>query len=163
MPIEELYREKILQHYRDPHHFGLSATPAVVPATELPSSDKISPQWIRVNRDNPLCGDQVCLVLQVSDANYLQDIRFQGAGCAFCISSASMMCDVVINKCMAEVESITYDVLLALHQEGDSEVLDRYGDVAAFKSVIPFPNRIECVILAWQALQDAIQQLRQHE
>jgi len=137
MAIEEIYREKILQHYRNPQHFG-----------ELHQSNAQS--W---EQENPLCGDHIRLMLHI-DNHKIQDIAFQGAGCALCIASASMMCHLIHGLPVSEAAKILYDVLEAF--QGESEILAAYGDLAAFQGVIPFPNRAKCVLLAWQTLELAI-------
>lgn len=154
MSIEELYREKILQHYRNPHHFGKLEQ---MINQNMPAKYN-SKKTLQVNRDNPLCGDQIQLLLTMYD-DTLGQIQFYGAGCALCIASASMMCDLVTGKAMPEVENITYDVLMAFNQEIDESILDRYGDITGFKAIIPFPNRSKCAMLAWETLQDAIKLL----
>ncbi|HYY46837.1 MAG TPA: SUF system NifU family Fe-S cluster assembly protein [Candidatus Angelobacter sp.] len=91
---DDLYREQILEHYKNPHHFG-----------ELPDAD------ITQEGDNPLCGDVVTFYLKLDDG-HLADVRFRGRGCAISQASASMLTDMIVGKPVDELRHFpTKDLL----------------------------------------------------
>ena len=78
--MDDLYREQILEHYKNPHHFG-----------ELTDAD------ITQEGDNPLCGDVITLYIKLDDGKG-GDVRFRGRGCAISQASASMLTDMIVGK-----------------------------------------------------------------
>ncbi len=101
--LEDLYREIILDHYRNPRNRG---------KLEVPPSH-------RVEAYNPLCGDEVAVYLQVHDG-VLQDIKIEGQGCSISQSSASLMSAAVKGKSLEEIEHIIKDFksLMSIHEAG---------------------------------------------
>jgi nitrogen fixation protein NifU and related proteins len=91
---DELYREEILDHYRNPRHHGT-----------LPQPD------ITYQDSNPLCGDQLRMDLNVKDG-IIQDIRFSGHGCSISQASASMLCDRIVGRSLDEVKELTREDVL---------------------------------------------------
>ncbi|HET7225454.1 MAG TPA: SUF system NifU family Fe-S cluster assembly protein [Candidatus Eisenbacteria bacterium] len=91
---DELYREEILDHYRNPRHHGT-----------LPQPD------ITYQDSNPLCGDQLRMDLNVKDG-VIQDIRFSGHGCSISQASASMLCDRIVGRSLDEVKKLTREDVL---------------------------------------------------
>jgi nitrogen fixation protein NifU and related proteins len=91
---DDLYREQILEHYKNPHHFG-----------ELRDAD------VTQEGDNPLCGDVVTLYLKMDDG-HLKDVRFRGRGCAISQASASILTDLIVGKPLAELKSFPTQELL---------------------------------------------------
>src|SRR6187551_1728350 len=100
--LEDLYREIILDHYRNPRNRG-----------ELPA-----PPATRVEGFNPLCGDEIVVFLEVDDDNIVTDIRIGGQGCSISQSSASMMSSAVKGKTLAEVEDLTraFKAMMSIHE-----------------------------------------------
>ena len=156
--LEDLYREIILDHYRNPRNRGeLEVPPAV-----------------RAEGFNPLCGDEITLYLDVADG-VVQDVRIAAQGCSISQSSASMMSVAIKGKPIAEVRDLTrqFKAMMSIHESalgGDgsgAEVDDEpvavdekaLGDLAALQGVVKFPPRIKCATLAWvtlaQGLDDA--------
>jgi nitrogen fixation NifU-like protein len=95
--MDDLYRENILQHYKNPHHWG-----------ELPSAD------LEAEDLNPLCGDELKVQLKVDGAGRIEDIRFSGHGCAISQASASMASDEVIGMPVEELLKLDRDFVLDL-------------------------------------------------
>jgi nitrogen fixation NifU-like protein len=91
---DDLYREQILEHYKNPHHFG-----------ELRDAD------ITQEGDNPLCGDVVTLYLKLDDG-HLKDVSFRGRGCAISQASASILTDMIVGKPLTELKSFPTQELL---------------------------------------------------
>jgi nitrogen fixation NifU-like protein len=142
MELDSLYQEVILDHYRNPHHKGLSEN-----------------KDIQVKHNNPSCGDEVTLNLSMKDG-LVQNISWDGVGCSISMSSVSMMSDLLLNKTYLESIEIL-DAFVDLMQskgqsKGDDEVLD---DAVAFAGVSKFPARIKCALLGWMAFKDASSQL----
>jgi nitrogen fixation NifU-like protein len=148
--LENLYREIILDHYRSPRNRGELATP---PAH-------------KVEGFNPLCGDEVTVFLDVQDG-VLQDIKLTGHGCSISQSSSSLMSAAVKGKPLADVRATieTFKGLMMAHetnlddQERDSANLRTLGELAALAGVVKFPVRIKCATLAWNTLQQGLEEI----
>jgi nitrogen fixation NifU-like protein len=148
--LENLYREIILDHYRSPRNRGELATP---PAH-------------KVEGFNPLCGDEVTVYLDVQDG-VLCDIKLTGHGCSISQSSSSLMSAAVKGKPLTEVQATieTFKDLMMSHEttlneeERDTANLRTLGELAALAGVVKFPVRIKCATLAWNTLQQGLQEL----
>ena len=92
--MDDLYREQILEHYKNPHHFG-----------ELEHAD------ITQEGDNPLCGDVITLYLKLDDGR-VGDVRFRGRGCAISQASASMLTDLIVGRPVQELKTFPTKNLL---------------------------------------------------
>ena len=137
---QDLYQEIVMDHNRRPRNFG-----SIADSTS--SSEGC----------NPLCGDQVTVFLKVSD-EIVEDVSFEGVGCAISKSSASMMTEGVKGKSVAEALTVFQAFRRMLtttsDQVEDSEVL---GDLEILKGVSQYPTRIKCATLSWHTLQAALQ------
>tara|TARA_B100001167_G_C16669404_1_gene257032 strand:- start:30 stop:410 length:381 start_codon:yes stop_codon:yes gene_type:complete len=106
---------------------------------------------------NPLCGDQITLFLKVSE-DIVEDISFEGVGCAISKSSASMMTEGVKGKSVEEALTVfeAFREMITAKSDGskDSEIL---GDLEILKGVAQYPTRIKCATLSWHTLQAALQ------
>jgi len=138
--IEELYQEVILDHSRRPRNFGDLADAAV-----------------RVHGDNPACGDEIHLGVKFDAGGGLQDIKFTGHGCAISQASASLMTMKLRGKNRAEV----MEMLQAFHKlvtDETSEAPKTLGDLVVMRGVRKFPQRVKCAMLAWRAVEQALEQ-----
>jgi nitrogen fixation NifU-like protein len=138
--IEELYQEVILDHSRRPRNFGDLADAAV-----------------RVHGDNPACGDEIHLFVKFDAAGGLRDIKFTGYGCAISQASASLMTMKLRGKSRAEV----MEMLHAFHSlvtDETSEAPKALGDLVVMRGVRKFPQRVKCAMLAWRAVEQALEQ-----
>ncbi len=152
--LEDLYREIILDHYRNPRNRG-----------ELES-----PPALRVEGFNPLCGDEIVVYLDLDEQDRVRDIRIAGQGCSISQSSASMMSAAVKGHTIDEVGDLTraFKGMMSIHESslgGDSheptELPDvKLGDLEALRGVVKFPVRIKCATLAWNTLAQAIDEAR---
>ncbi len=145
MALEELYREVILDHYRNPRN-----------RVELDAPTA------HADGNNPLCGDEVHLDLIVADG-IVTDIAVTGQGCSISQSSASMMSDAIKGKTLADVNDLTakFKAMMDIDANGDAGIdPDRpgamLGDLEALQGVRKFPVRIKCANLAWTTLQEAL-------
>jgi nitrogen fixation protein NifU and related proteins len=148
--LEDLYREIILDHYRNPRNRG-----------ELES-----PPAARTEGFNPLCGDEVVVTFE-TDGDVITDIRIGGQGCSISQASASMMSGAVKGKTIAEARDITrsFKAMMSIHEEtigGDGTESDggslelKLGDLEALRGVVKFPVRIKCATLSWNTLNQGI-------
>ena len=133
--VRELYRAVILDHARNPRHFGRVPNPTH-------TAEGI----------NPVCGDKLRLFLEVR-SDTIDDARFEGTGCAISLASASLMAERIIGRSVAEATRDAAAVDLSLH--GNS-VDALPGDLEALKGVRGYPSRVKCATLAWRALDAAI-------
>ncbi len=153
--LEDLYREIILDHYRNPRNRGELEAP---PAT-------------RTEGFNPLCGDEIVVYLDVADGR-ITDIRVGGQGCSISQSSASMMSNAVKGKTVPEALAITraFKGMMSIHEsslDGDSDSDSdegsagedvKLGDLEALRGVVKFPVRIKCATLGWNTLAQGIEE-----
>ena len=144
MSLQELYREVILDHYRNPRHRGA-----------------LSGEHIHAEGENPSCGDEFSIDLAVS-GDTVVDIATQGQGCSISQASGSMMADAVIGKRIDEVEDLTrkFKRMMAI-EDGENPVDESrpgaaLGDLEALQGVRRFPVRIKCADLPWATLEDAL-------
>jgi nitrogen fixation NifU-like protein len=152
--LEDLYREIILDHYRSPRNRG---------ELDVPPAHK-------VEGFNPLCGDEVVLYIDVdSDTDTVTDVKIAGQGCSISQASTSMMSAAVKGKSLEETRRLirAFKALMSIHEsklEGESDGSDlqadlegvRLGDLEALQGVVKFPVRIKCATLAWNTLQQAL-------
>ena len=138
--LEELYQDVILDHSRRPRNFG-----------ELPNAA------VRVHGDNPACGDEIHLGVKFGTDGGLQDIKFTGRGCAISQASASLMTAKLKGKSRAEAT----EMLRAFHDlvtDETAEAPKMLGDLRLLQGVRKFPQRVKCAMLAWRAVEQALQQ-----
>jgi len=137
--LRDLYQEVILDHTKHPRNFGPLGS-----ATH------------RATGRNPLCGDQLVLMLDVHH-DRVRDARFAGKGCAISTASASLLTEAVKGKTTAEVHSLFerfHDVVTA---PADAKPdLEGLGKLAALAGVREFPMRVKCASLAWHTLEAAL-------
>lgn len=136
MSLRDLYQDMILDHGKSPRNFGNLAGPT---------------HWQLGH--NPLCGDQIKLYL-VKHNNVVDDVRFEGSGCAISVASASLMTEAIKGKKLADIEKL-FEHFHCLVTEGGapSEAL---GKLAIFSGVAAFPARVKCATLAWHTLKAAL-------
>ncbi len=137
--LRDLYQEVILDHNKKPRNFGV-----------MENANR------RVDGFNPLCGDRYTIYLRMEN-NIIEDIRFEGAGCAISKSSASIMTTKMKGKTKEEAELIfeRFHQLVTGHvKEIDEEAL---GNLAVFANVSEYPARVKCASLAWHTLKAALE------
>ncbi len=135
MPLEALYQNLILDHYKHPRNFG-----------------KLSGEAVRMRHENPLCGDHIELYAARDGEGKISDLKFEGWGCALNLASASMMTEAVKGKPLAHAR----EVLRAFRElfEPDRARPNGLGDLQAFAGVREFPTRVQCALLPWNALAE---------
>ena len=95
--MDDLYRDEILEHYREPHNFGTLDAPDAV-----------------YEGHNPLCGDRITMMLRVDAEGNVSDVAFSGRGCAISQASAALLTDEVKGRPVTEVEAMTNQDILDL-------------------------------------------------
>jgi len=138
MQLDNLYQEVILDHYKHPEHKGLSEE-----------------KDVQVHHVNPSCGDEITLNLTMH-GDRIENISWDGLGCAISMASVSMMSSLVSGKTLKET-SLILDSFLSLMQSkgtqsGDENLLE---DAIVFAGVSKYPLRIKCALLGWMAFKDA--------
>ena len=141
--LEELYQEVILDHSRRPRNFG-----------ELPDAAVV------VHGDNPACGDEIHLAVRFGDDGSLSDIKFTGHGCAISQASASMMTTKLKGKSRDETISMLRTFRDLVTNDGETPAVEagKLGDLQLMQGVRKFPQRVKCAMLAWRAVEQALQQ-----
>ena len=135
--LAELYQELILDHNRSPRN-----------CHALAGANRVA------TGHNPLCGDRVQVYLRVSN-NRVEEASFEGAGCAICTASCSLMTESVKGKSISQVRQLhdRFHELLTSSPEHSGHEL---GKLTALAGVRQFPVRVKCATLAWHTLQAAI-------
>jgi nitrogen fixation NifU-like protein len=137
--LEDLYREVILDHNRNPRNFA-----------ELDDADRT------IEGVNPLCGDKLTLYVKL-DGDRIADIGFKGTGCAISVASSSLMTERVKGATIDEGLQLfdTVHRMLA-ESELDEKALLELDKLAALSGVREYPSRVKCASLAWHALKTAL-------
>ena len=147
MALEDLYREVILDHYRNPRNRGhLDAPDATAHGV------------------NPLCGDEINIDLTIRDG-VVNAVAIEGQGCSISQSSASMMSEAIRGKTLPEIEDMVarFRTMMSL-DDSDDPGLDPerpgsvLGDIEALQGVRQYPVRIKCAALSWTTLMEALGQ-----
>ena len=137
--LSDLYQEVILDHNKNPRNQG-----------KLESADRTAEGY------NPLCGDKLTVYVEM-DGDRIEDIRFDGVGCAISQASASVMTTVVKGRTTAEVEELFRRFQkIVTGEESSPEELEKLGELAAMAGVSQFPTRVKCATLGWHTLLDAV-------
>lgn len=138
--MQDLYRELVLDHSRNPRHFG-----RLDGATH--TADGI----------NPLCGDKLRLYLRVNDSGEIESSSFEGSGCAISVASASLMTEAVTGLPVVEAEACSATVTNRLGSgDPDTKLAANLQKLVALDGVRAYPSRIKCATLAWHALRSAL-------
>jgi nitrogen fixation NifU-like protein len=138
MDMRSLYQEVILDHNRKPRNFG-----------PLEGANRTAHGY------NPLCGDDYEIHLLVED-DVVQDIRFEGEGCAISKAAASMMTSRVKGKPVADAEILIREFREMMAGDLDPESEHHLGHLKVFEGVSKLPNRIKCAVLPWHTLNAAL-------
>jgi nitrogen fixation NifU-like protein len=137
--LNELYQEVILDHNRRPHNFRVIESPT---ATQ--------------EGYNPLCGDRLTLYLTL-DHEVIEDVAFQGSGCAISKASASLMTDALKGKTVAEARELFDRFHQMITSNPDTPAGD-LGKLSVLAGVREFPTRVKCASLAWHTMKAAVAQ-----
>ncbi|HHZ11302.1 MAG TPA: SUF system NifU family Fe-S cluster assembly protein [Acholeplasmataceae bacterium] len=131
MNLENLYRQVILDHYKNPRNKGLKGYP-------------------KIHLKNPSCGDDITVEAKIKDG-VLEEINHEGTGCSICCSSASVLTETLSGKTVEKAEKLINEFysMIKGEDEGDEEL----GEALVYQGVSQFPARIKCATLPWKALE----------
>ena len=138
MDLQDLYRDVILDHNKRPRNFGSLDTASA-----------------HAEGHNPLCGDRLTVSLRM-DGERIEDIRFEGKGCAISTASASLMTEAVKGKDRAAVRAL-FERVHALLTAPQAAAAADLGKLAALSGVREFPARVKCASLCWHTLNAALE------
>ena len=143
MNLKELYQEIILDHGKNPRNLR---------KTENFNKD--------AKGHNPLCGDKVHIFLKLNENKKIEDISFEGSGCAISMASASIMTDLVRDKEEKEAKDLIKDFLDMIKEKPElvtkSLSEDEKTKLMSLSGVKQYPMRVKCATLAWHTLTSAI-------
>jgi nitrogen fixation protein NifU and related proteins len=137
MPLDDLYKEVILDHYKQPRN-----------KRDLPDAE------ISRSRNNPLCGDEITIHAHLEDGR-IGAITFEGQGCSISQASASMLTEAVRGKSVDQAGQVATDFRGMMEGTVEPDE-DEMGDLIALQGVAKYPVRIKCAVLAWDVLQEAL-------
>jgi len=143
MNLKELYQEIILEHGKNPRNLRKTKN---------------------FNKDakghNPLCGDKVHVFLKLNENKKIEDVSFEGSGCAISMASASIMTDLVKEKEVKEVKNLIKDFLDMIKEKQKLSTKSLSEDditkLMSLSGVKQYPMRVKCATLAWHTLTSAI-------
>lgn len=131
--LDNLYREVILEHYKNPRNKGLSQDPG----------------YVTVHIKNPSCGDDITIQTLTADG-VVKDCRHEGHGCSICCSSASVLTETMVGKTLTTSKAIAENYLAMVSNKPFDPTVD-LEEAAAYAGVRQFPARVKCASIAWQA------------
>jgi nitrogen fixation NifU-like protein len=137
-PLNSLFQELILEHYKRPRNKG-----------ELSDPD------VSVHMKNPTCGDEVHLQMRVRDG-VIEDAKFVGEGCSISQASISMMTQLLKGRTKDEAAALAARFTQMMHGDAEAAKDSEMGDLRALAGVSKFPVRVKCALLGWNALEEAL-------
>jgi len=137
-PVEELYRDVVLDHYRNPRNRA--------PLAEVHGTAQI---------DNPLCGDQVLVEVRIADGR-IAEASSRARGCSIVVASGSVMTELAAGLEPGEAAALLQALERLVHGQPVPEDLDRR--LRAFARVADLPSRRRCATLPWEALHEALRE-----
>ena len=144
MDLKELYQDIILEHGKSPRNFG-----------------KCEKHTHEAKGHNPLCGDQVQIYLKLNDKKKVENLTFEGSGCAISIASTSIMTELVKGKSLEIAKKIVFDFLNMIKNTSEikSDQLNNEQKIKimSLSGVKQYPMRVKCATLAWHTLTSAIE------
>lgn len=138
--LRDLYQQVILDHSKNPRNRG-----------------EIPPPCHHAHGDNPSCGDEIDVWLRFSGNGVIEDLKFTGQGCAISQASASMMTQKVKGKSKEQAAAMREDFRRVVMGDGQPVDEDALGELILLEGVQKFPQRVKCAMLAWRALEQALE------
>ncbi len=139
--LRDLYQQVIVDHNKSPRNFG-----------------KLESYNHEADGYNPLCGDKLHVYINVNENGLVEDVSFEGEGCAISVASASLMTEAMKGKPVAEFrekfEAFQHMATSDLDEAPDEDAL---GKLAVLSGVREFPSRIKCAVLCWHTMKSAVE------
>jgi nitrogen fixation NifU-like protein len=134
--LRDLYQQVIMDHNKNPRNFR-----------DMPEANHLA------HGNNPLCGDALVVYVKL-DGDKIEDVSFQGSGCAISVASASLMTEALKGKTLAEAE----DIYEQVHKQmtGDEADSSKLGKLEVLGGVKEFPARVKCATLSWHTVHSAM-------
>ncbi|WP_395717822.1 Fe-S cluster assembly sulfur transfer protein SufU [Prosthecobacter sp.] len=139
--LRDLYQQVILDHSKNPRNRG-----------------EIPPPCLHAHGDNPSCGDEIDVWLRLADNGLIEDLKFTGQGCAISQASASMMTQKIKGKSREQAATMREDFRRVVMGDGSPQDEDALGELILLEGVQKFPQRVKCAMLAWRALEQALEE-----
>ena len=144
MDLKQLYQDIILEHGKSPRNFG-----------------KCEKHTHEAKGHNPLCGDQVQIYLKLNNKKKVENLTFEGSGCAISIASTSIMTELVKGKTIEVAKKIIIHFLDMINNTSEIKSKDLDEDqktkIMSLSGVKQYPMRVKCATLAWHTLTSAIE------
>ncbi len=139
MDLADLYKDLIVDHNKSPRNFG-----------------RLDQATHTADGFNPLCGDKLTVYMNVGDDDRINEVTFEGAGCAISIASASLMTEHLKGRTLSEAQEV-FDAMHTLLTDADAEVDQAaLGKLAALSGVRAYPSRVKCATLCWHTVNSAL-------
>jgi len=138
MDLADLYRDVIIDHNRNPRNFR-----------------RLSPPCRHAEGLNPLCGDKLQVYLRLDDDDRIEDVSFEGSGCAISVASASLMTEALRGRTKAEAEAL-FQRIHAMLTGSEQADISAIGKLAALAGVRAYPTRVKCASLCWHTVHSAL-------
>lgn len=138
MDLADLYRDVIVDHNRNPRNFR-----------------KLAPPCRHAEGLNPLCGDKLQVYLRLGADDRIEDVSFEGSGCAISVASASLMTDALRGRTRAEAETLYEHIHAMLTGSAEADIA-AVGKLAALAGVREYPTRVKCASLCWHTVHSAL-------
>ena len=144
MELKELYQEIILDHGKNPRNKG-----------------KCEGYTNDAKAHNPLCGDKVHIYLKLNNEQMIEDLSFEGEGCAISLASVSILTEVTKGKDLSFIKKISDDFLNMIKNKSkitlNSLTEDQVTTITSLSGVQEFPMRVKCATMAWHTLLSAVE------
>ena len=144
MELKELYQEIILDHSKNPRNKG-----------------KCEGYTNDAKAHNPLCGDKIHIYLKMNNEKLIEDLSFEGEGCAISLASASILTELTKGKDLSFIKKISEDFLSMIKNKSkitlNSLTEDQVTTITSLSGVQEFPMRVKCATMAWHALLTAVE------
>ena len=144
MELRELYQEIILDHGKNPRNKG-----------------KCEGYTNEAKAHNPLCGDKVHIYLKLNNEKMIEDLSFEGEGCAISLASASILTELTKGKDLSFIKKISDDFLNMIKNKTkitlNSLTEDQMTTISSLSGVQEFPMRVKCATMAWHTLLSAVE------
>ena len=144
MELKELYQEIILDHGKNPRNKG-----------------KCDGYTNDAKAHNPLCGDKVHIYLKLNNEKLIEDLSFEGEGCAISLASASILTEITKRKDLSFIKKISEDFLNMIKTKTkitlNSLTEDQVTTITSLSGVQEFPMRVKCATMAWHTLLSAVE------
>ena len=148
MDLKQLYQDIILEHGKSPRNFG-----------------KCEKYTHEAKGHNPLCGDRVQVYLKLNNEKKVEDLTFEGSGCAISIASTSIMTELVKNKSIESAKKIIIEFINMIKTSSEIKSNDLNEDqkikIMSLSGVRQYPMRVKCATLAWHTLTSAIEEKKE--